>query len=72
MYDWTRRVEPGVTLDHLDKATGPKGSLGHSGEAESNRFLFKALGGVIEFGMLHWGLEFSLLFRSHSTHVIFG
>lgn len=72
MYDGTCRVEPGVTLDHLDKATEPKGSLRHSGDDESNRFLFKALGGVIEFRMLHWGLEFSLLFRSHSASVIFG
>lgn len=38
-----QRVEPGVTLDHLDKATEPKESLGWAGCDVSGRILFKAL-----------------------------
>lgn len=67
-----QRVEPGVTLDHLDKATEPKGSVGRLGEDDSNRILFKALRSVIEFRMVQCGFEFSLLFRIHYTRVIFG
>ena len=67
-----QRVEPGVTLDHLDKATEPKESLGQSGYDVSSRILFKALWSVIEFRMVQCGFGFSLLFRIHSTHVIFG
>lgn len=38
-----QRVEPGVTLDHLDKATEPEGSVGQSRDKDSSRILFKAL-----------------------------
>lgn len=39
----TQKVEPGVTLDLLDKAAEPKESLGLSGDDDSSRILFKAL-----------------------------
>lgn len=38
-----QKVESGVTLDHLGKATEPKESLGPSGGDDSSRILFKAL-----------------------------
>lgn len=38
-----QRVEPGVTLDHLDKAAEPRESLGWAGYDVSGRILFKAL-----------------------------
>lgn len=38
-----QRVEPGVTLDHLDKATELRGSVGRSRDEDSSRILFKAL-----------------------------
>lgn len=67
-----QRVEPGVTLDHLDKATEPKGSVGQSRDKDSSRILFKALWSVIEFRMVQCGFGFSLLFRIQYILVIFG
>lgn len=48
-----------VTLDHLDKATEPKESLGQSGYDVLSRILFKALWSVIEFRMVQCGFGFS-------------
>lgn len=71
-YNWVCRVEPGVTLDHLDKTTEPKESSGQLGDDVSSRILFKALRSVIEFKMVQCGIGLSLLFRILYTHVILG